>query len=167
MGSETNRQGFAGLISRTDSGAPMRRRLLLSLIPAAALIPAFAAGAAMAAAAGQYVDLAPVALPVAVDGRLVNYVFVYVRINLSASADMPKLRDKEPYFRDALVRAGHRTPFTRYDDYTRLDEGKLKAALYQAALAIGGPGTIASITLLPGGGPMRRTGLPKPKLAVR
>ena len=140
----------------------MRRRRLLLSLPLA-----LAAVAARAEQAGQYVDLAPVALPVAADGRLINYVFVYLRINLTGSADMPKLRDKEPYFRDALVRAAHRTPFTRYDDYTRLDEGKLKAALYQAAVAIGGPGSIASIEILPGGGPMRRTGLPKPKLAAR
>jgi hypothetical protein len=140
----------------------MRRRALLLSLPLAAL-----AGSAMAQAkeAGQFVDLAPVALPVVVDNRLINYVFVDVRINLTGGADLAKLRDMEPYFRDALVRAGHRTPFTRYDDYTRLDEGKLKAALFQAATAIGGPGTIASIELLPGGGPMRKTGLPTPRLA--
>jgi hypothetical protein len=139
----------------------MRRRAVLLSLPLAAI-----AGAAFAQAkeAGQYVDLAPVALPIVVDNRLVNYVFVDIRINLTGSADLAKLRDKEPYFRDALVRAGHRTPFTRYDDYTRLDEGKLKAALYAAATAIGGPGTIASIEIMPGGGPMRRNGLPAPKL---
>ena len=139
----------------------MRRRAVLLSLPLAAI-----AGAAFAQAkeAGQYVDLAPVALPIVVDNRLVNYVFVDIRINLTGSADLAKLRDKEPYFRDALVRAGHRTPFTRYDDYTRLDEGKLKAALYAAATAIGVPGTIASIEIMPGGGPMRRNGLPAPKL---
>ena len=116
---------------------------------------------------GQYVDLQPVALPILADGQLVNYVFVYVRINLTTGANAPRLRDKEPYFRDALVRAGHRAPFTQANDYTRLDEHRLKATLLQAASAIGGPGTIASIELLPGGGPMRRTGLPKPRLASR
>jgi hypothetical protein len=135
----------------------MRRRALMLSLPLAALVGAAFSGRASADTqeAGQYVDLAPIALPVVVDGKLVNYVFVYV------------LRDKEPYFRDALVRAGHRTPFTRFDDYTRLDEAKLKANLFQSATLIGGPGTIASIELLPGGGPMRRTGLPKPKLASR
>jgi hypothetical protein len=141
----------------------MRRRAVLSFLPLALL-----AGSAFAeTAAGQYVDLAPVAMPVAMNGRLINYVFVYVRINLTPSADMPRLRDKEPYFRDALVRAGHRTPFTRFDDYTRLDEARLKATLYQSAVAIAGPGAIASIEILPGGGPMRRQGLPKPRLASR
>jgi hypothetical protein len=103
-------------------------------------------------------------MPIVVDGRLVNYVFVYIRINLTAAANLGALRDKEPYFRDALVKLGHRTPFTRYDDYTKLDEAKLSAALFQAAVGIGGPGTIASIQILPGGGPMHRSGLPKPKL---
>ena len=60
------------------------------------------------------------------------------------------------------MRLGHRTPFTVSTDYTRIDEPRLKAALFQAAAAITGPGMIASIEILPGGGPMRRTGLPKP-----
>jgi hypothetical protein len=140
----------------------MDRRALLLTAPIA-----LAAGTAVADEAGQFVDLAPVALPVVVGGKLINYVFVYVRINLTGGADLVRLRDKEPYFRDALVRAGHRTPFTRFDDYTRLDEAKLKATLYQAAVAIGGPGTIASIEIMPGGGPMRRTGLPAPRLSAR
>jgi|SRR5579872_6067714 len=142
----------------------MRRRAVLFALPVAAFA---SAAAAETKVAGQYVDLSPVAMPIVVDGRLINYVFVYVRINLTGSADMPRLRDKEPYFRDALVRAGHRTPFTRYDDYTRLDEARLKATLFQAAVGIAGPGAIASIEIMPGGGPMRRVGLPKPKLAPR
>ena len=141
----------------------MRRRAFLALPLAVLATPALAEKAAP----GQYVDLAPVALPVVVVRRLINYVFIYVRINLTPQADLPRLRDKEPYFRDALVRAGHRTPFTRLDDYTRLDEGRLKASLFQAAVAIAGPQSIASVEILPGGGPMRRMGLPKPKLAAR
>ena len=142
----------------------MRRRVLIAALALSVLAQPVGA---QAPPAGQYVDLAPVAMPIVADGRLINYVFVYARINLTPQADMPRWRDKEPYFRDALVKAGHRTPFTRYDDYTKLDEIRLKFALYQAAAAITGPGQIASIQLLPGGGPMRRTGLPKPKLAAR
>jgi hypothetical protein len=137
----------------------MRRRDLLLSLPLV-----FTASAAMAQAkeAGQFVDLSPVALPVVVSGRLVNYVFIYIRINLTPSADLARWRDREPYFRDALVRLGYRTPFVLPGDYTRLDEARLKATLFQAAVAITGPGVIASIEILPGGGPMRRTGLPKP-----
>jgi hypothetical protein len=107
----------------TGQGRPMRRRHLLAVLPLA-----FAAGAAQASgggggeggkeSGGQYVDLSPVALPIVLNGRLINYVFVQVRINLTPSADAPKIREKEPWFRDALVRAGHRTPFTKATDYT-------------------------------------------------
>jgi hypothetical protein len=138
----------------------MLRRSLL-----ATLSLTFLAGAASAqtkAATGQYVDLSPVAMPIVINGHLINYVFVYLRVNLTPSADALHLRDKEPYFRDALVRMGHRTPFTLRTDYTRLDEARLKATFLPAASAIAGPGAVSSIEILPGGGPMRRTGLPKP-----
>ena len=142
----------------------MHRRDLIAALPLA-----LAAGSALAQEkeAGQFVDLAPVAMPIVVGGRLVNYVFVYIRINLTPAANLAALRDKEPYFRDALVKLGHRTPFTRPDDYTKLDEARLKAALFQASVAIAGPGAIASIQILPGGGPMHpRTALPKPQVAA-
>jgi len=142
----------------------LHRRALIAALPLA-----LAAGAALAQEkeAGQFVDLAPVAMPIVVGGRLVNYVFVYIRINLTPAANLAALRDKEPYFRDALVKLGHRTPFTRPDDYTKLDEARLKAALFQASVAIAGPGAIASIQILPGGGPMHpRTALPKPQVAA-
>ena len=138
----------------------MRRRAFLLALPLAAL--AGAAAADEPHAAGQFVDLSPVAIPIVVGGRLINYVFVYVRIVLTPGANLAQWRDREPYFRDALVRASHRTPFTVPSDYTRIDEAKLKAALYQQASAIAGPGQIASIEILPGGGPMRRSGLPTP-----
>lgn len=53
-------------------------------------------------------------------------------------------------------------------DYTRIDQPRLKAALYQAAVGVTGPGVVTSVEILPGGGPMRRVGLPKPgALAAR
>jgi len=135
----------------------MRRRAFIASLPLTLLT---SAAIADTPEAGQYVDLAPVALPVVVDGRLVNYVFVYIRINLTPGANLAQWRDHEPYFRDALVRLGHRTPFTLPGDSTRIDAERLKAALFQAASAITGPGQVASIQIMPGGGPMRRTGLP-------
>lgn len=128
----------------------MSRRALL----AAASAILFAAGAAAAADkgpppkdVGQYVDLLPVALPIVADGRLVNYVFVYVRINLTSAALPNKLREKEPHFRDALVRAGHRTPFTLATDYNRIDTTKLAAVMVRESAAIAGPGQVRSVVV--------------------
>jgi flagellar basal body-associated protein FliL len=96
---------------------------------------------------GQYVDLQPVGLPIVVKGQLVNYVFVYIRLNLTSSANAAKLREREPYFRDALVRAAHRTPFTLPSDWTKIDVPRLTAALYREASAITGPGQIRNVVV--------------------
>lgn len=142
----------------------MHRRQILAALPLV-----LAAGAARAsgapeggkASAGQYVDLSPVALPIVLNGRLINYVFVQVRINLAPGADAPKLREKEPWFRDALVRAGHRTPFTKATDYTVIDEARMKASLMREAAAIIGARNLASVTLV-SQTPKQRSRLPRP-----
>lgn len=118
------------------------------------------------AAPAPTVLMSPVAMPVVVDGRLVNYVFVTIRLQLSAGADSVKLRGMEPYFRDALVRAGHRTPFVRNDNYTLLDDDKLKAALLREAALIAGPGMVVSATINREQS-MHFDGLPKPKSGAR
>ena len=110
---------------------------------------------------GQYVDLAPVALPIVVEGQLINYVFVSTRLQLTASADAAKLRAKEPFFRDALVRAAHTTPFTNPSDYTVVDVARLQAVLLREATVIaGGKGIKAAVVMSQT--PKRRMGLPKP-----
>ena len=97
--------------------------------------------------AGQYVELQPVGLPIVSGGRLVNYVFVYIRINLTSAASASRLREKEPFFRDAMVRAAHRTPFTLASDLGKIDEARLIAAVTRDAIAIAGPGQIKSVIL--------------------
>lgn len=130
----------------------MNRSLLVSGVLALAL---GLAGPASAAAekkegktdVGQYVDLRTVGLPIVVKGELVNYVFVYVRINLASSANVAKLRDMEPFFRDALIRSAHRQPFTLASDLGKIDVPRLSAALSRDATAIAGPGQITSVVV--------------------
>lgn len=111
----------------------------------------FAAAAAPAAKtedSGQFVTVSPVAVPIILNGRLVNYVFVNIRIELAANANAPRLREREPYFRDALVRAAHRTPFTLPGDLTKVDEARLKAVMLREAQAIAGPGAVRAVQLV-------------------
>ena len=124
-----------------------RRALILGLVILAVGVPARAAEVKEPKAVGQYVDLQPVAMPIIVNGQLVNYAFVYVRINLTGGADVIKLRTKEPFFRDALVREGHRTPFVVPGDWQKIDEAKLSAALIKDARAIAGPDNVASVVV--------------------
>ena len=125
------------------------KALATALILVLASSPAFAAGAPKAKEdSGQYVAVSPVGLPVVAGGKVVNYIFVTVRIDLSPSANAAKLREREPYFRDALVRAGNRTPFTLASDYTKIDEAKLIATLTRDAAAIAGPGVVRGVKVL-------------------
>jgi hypothetical protein len=127
-------------------GAVMLRRLTI-LAAALAVLASPARPAEKPKEVGQYVDLQPVAMPIVIDGQLVNYVFVYVRINLNSGVEVAKMRDKEPFFRDALVRAAHRTPFIVPGDWQRVDERKLVAAMTRGAAAIAGPGAVSSIVV--------------------
>ena len=166
------RRTRAGNFAATDSadGAGMDRRNLL-----AAAFALTAINAAHAAEAkkeekkegkegkgdvGQYVDLQPVGLPIVYNRVLVNYVFVYVRINLTRLANASKLREKEPFFRDALVRLGHRTPFTVPSDLSKIDAARLIVALRVEAERIVGPGQILSIAVT-SQAPRRRITTPK------
>jgi hypothetical protein len=138
----TVRKGFAGMVNR------MLRRALITTLLLAAAAPARASEEKKNGRdVGQYVELQAVGLPIVVDRQLVNYVFVYVRINLTTGANVSRLREKEPYFRDALVRAGHRTPFTLASDLGAIDVQKLTATLARDAAVIAGPGQIKSVVV--------------------
>ena len=104
---------------------------MLKRLPLVALAAIALAGGAHSAEkpkeVGQYVDLQPV--------------------NLKAGADVTKIRDKEPAFRDALVRDGHRTPFVLATDWQKVDEPKLIAVMTREASAITGPGVVASVAI--------------------
>lgn len=160
IGAATLRKGFAGMLNR------MSRRALIApilgfVVLALGGLPAQAAGQKQEGKGdvGQYVDLQPVGLPIVVNRQLVNYVFVYVRINLTSGANVSRLREKEPFFRDALVRAGHRTPFTVAGDLGSVDVARLTATLGRDAAAIAGPGQIRSVVVT-SQAPRRRARVP-------
>ncbi len=74
-----------------------------------------------------------------------NYIFISIRLNLAASVDSVRMHSKEPYFRDALVRAAYRTPFTDPKSYVRLNETALKAVMAREAVRIAGPKVVTSV----------------------
>lgn len=139
----------------------LRRFFTAAALAALCAAPALAAEEKAAPKdVGQYVDLSPVALPIVVDGKLINYVFVSVRVVLTTTANTAKLREREPYFRDALVRAGHRTPFTNSKDYMSIDAARLQATMMREAVAIAGAKDIKAITIT-SQAPKRRIAPPK------
>lgn len=144
----------------------MLRRLLILIAPALILFgPAQASEKKPSGPAGQYVDLQPVAMPIIVNGVLLNYVFVAIRINIAPRADIQKMREKEPFFRDALVRYAHRAPFVVPTDYEKVDEARVTATMAREATVIAGPGAIQSVVVI-SQMPQRRVAPPKPPAAA-
>ena len=139
----------------------MRRR---DLIAASVALPSLAAAGQTRAgdrpaASGASLGIAGVGLPIITDGRVRNYVFVSLRLHLGGSATPEAMRPKEAYLRDALVRAGHRTPFVVADDWTRIDATALSASLMRAAVPIAGRGAVTRVEVV-SQAPRRRTGVP-------
>jgi hypothetical protein len=141
----------------------MRRR---DLIAATAVLPVGAAAAAAspalagsgAQASGGVLNVSGVGLPIIARGRIQNYVFVSLRLHLGGSATPESMRLKEAYLRDALVRAGHRTPFVVPDDWTRIDTAALSASLMRSAATIAGRGSVVRVEVV-SQAPRRRTGV--------
>jgi hypothetical protein len=122
--------------------APLALGLMIAVAPVQPVL------AAVDKSDPQTIALEAVALPVIVDGKLINYVFCSIRLDLYPSADGAKVRAKEEFFRDDLVRMGHRNPFTLKDDYTRIDEVKVKAEIMRIAPGLVGPGMIRGATII-------------------
>lgn len=137
----------------------MRRR---DLIAASVAIPAAGMAGRVHAedkpAAGASLGIAGVGLPVISGGRIRNYVFVSLRLHLAGSATPESMRPKEAYLRDALVRAGHRTPFVVEGDWTRIDAAALSASLMRSAASIAGRGAVSRVEVI-SQAPRRRTGV--------
>jgi hypothetical protein len=94
------------------------------------------------------VKLASVGIPVFHGMTVTNYLFLSIKVNLTPKADQTKLRDMEPYFRDALVRAAHKTSFAQPDHDDRLDVPRFQSVMMTEFTKIAGPGTIQSVEIV-------------------
>ena len=99
-------------------------------------------------AAEPAVQLGPVTVPVIINGRVVNYLFLSVKVTLTSKVNESKMRDMEPYFRDAIIRLAYKTSFAQADHMDKLDEPRFKAAMLPEFSKITGNGGVKSIDVL-------------------
>ena len=131
-----------------------RRALLLAPLALLAATPVMASEPKKKGKDGEDAKIDPViklqsmALPIIVDNRLINYVFVQMSITLKPDVPMTLFEGKEPLLRDALVREAHDKPFTRPDSYVAVDETRLKATILRETAALLGPGKVATVTVI-------------------
>jgi hypothetical protein len=121
---------------------------VLALIAAFSVTPVVAEEGAGTIKIDPSIPLAPVAVPITVNGKLVNYVFLSIKIMLSPKADLHQLVGQEPYYRDALVRAAHRQNLGVPGDPNRVDEKLVKAILKREAARFMDTRMIASIEIV-------------------
>jgi len=94
------------------------------------------------------VRIAQVGLPVVVNNRVVNHIFVNIKIMLSPKGDMVKLQEKEPYFRDLLIKASHKNDLMLAGRQDTLDEAKLNLVLIPEFAKLAGKGAIKTIVII-------------------
>jgi hypothetical protein len=127
------------------------RRILSSIIALGLLVSAAGSQAAEAkkkGAEGLDVNMSKVAIPVLLHGRVVNYIFLTLRLMLRPGSDPIKLREKEPYFRDALVRLAARTPLNEPMNLAKINEPLLKADMFALCAQIAGPGVVNGVVIV-------------------
>jgi hypothetical protein len=130
----------------------LTRRFLIAAAMLAVAGPALASGPPKkkdgeAAAPDPTVKLQPIAIPIIVDGRLLNYIFVNMTLKMAPAVPVTAMEGQEPLLRDAIVKAAHRTPFTASDTYVEVDAVKLKAVVMREAVTLLGKGKVASVEI--------------------
>jgi hypothetical protein len=81
-------------------------------------------------------------------GRVVNYVFVSLKLVLDPRQDPVKLHGREPFLRDQLVRQAASAPFNTAKDLNHFDDARLKAVTMADAKAVFGPGVVKTVEIV-------------------
>jgi len=127
----------------------MDRRLFLFAVPAIALASrANAAPEAEKPAEAAWVTMTGLGLPIVVEDRVINHIFVELKLHLKPGHPLEQVRAKDAAMRDALVRAGHATPFVLPTNYNRINEQALARSLMQIASREVGRGVVTRVEVV-------------------
>lgn len=94
------------------------------------------------------VQLANIGIPVFTGRTVSNYLFLSIKIHLTAAAPEGRFRDMEPYFRDAAVRAASKTSFADPKHPDKVDVPRFTAAMVTAFAKVTGPGMVKSVEIV-------------------
>ncbi len=95
--------------------------------------------------AGSSLYLSTVGVPILSGGRLVNYVLVRLTLSLRPGTDVSRLSEKEPYFREALVRLGYHLRLNPPNSLNRVDPALVSAKMLPLCQAIAGPDVVTGV----------------------
>lgn len=101
-----------------------------------------------AASSSRSMDAPYLAVPVVRDGRLVNYLFVSVRIEIAQGVDLWRTREQAHILRDALVRAGHRHALADPRDDNALNEARAIEVFQATAVEVLGQRAVRGVSII-------------------
>jgi hypothetical protein len=110
--------------------------------------PALASGGGEKTAVDPNVRITQLGVPVIANGKVVNYIFMNIKIVLTPKADSVKLQEKEPFFRDALIRTAHRSALLVTGRTDQIDVAKFKNVMIPEFTKITGAGMIKDIEII-------------------
>jgi hypothetical protein len=143
--------------------AGMKRHAVARAIAAAMLASTLLAGLANAAGheesanakeeegeqlSSRSMDAPYLAVPVVRDGRLVNYLFVSIRIQISPNVDLWQTRERAQFLRDALVRASHANNLADPNDNNALNETRAIEVYRAAAVQALGDRAVVGVSIV-------------------
>jgi hypothetical protein len=99
------------------------------------------------APAGSNLHLSTVGVPIISGGRLVNYILVRLSLTLRPGTDVSRMSEKEPYFREALVRLGYHTHLNPANSMNKVDPALVSAKMLPLCQAIAGPGVVTGVDI--------------------
>ncbi len=135
-------------MKRVIAMALIASTLLSGLANASAPPPAKADDGAAAGATARSMDASYLAVPVVRDGRMVNYLFVSVRVEIAAGVDLWQTRERAHFLRDALVRACHGADLSDPQDSNALNEAHAIDVFRAAAVQALGPSAVGAVSII-------------------
>jgi hypothetical protein len=101
-----------------------------------------------AADMARKIDIPSIGAPITVNGRLVNYMFLTVSIEVGDGVDAWAIRDRAHFMRDAMLRAAHRTSLGFEDQPSRIDGPRAARVLMDAAMSAVPPRSLARLDIV-------------------
>ncbi|KAF0179208.1 MAG: hypothetical protein IV086_05935 [Hyphomonadaceae bacterium] len=132
----------------------LRALALVVLLALAAPAPVLASGPGGGgeksgeAESARAMDVMNLIVPVVRGGRLVNYVFINARIQLTPGTDIWRARDKGHFLRDALLKAVHRQPVVDATHDDAINTPAAQALIASVARQVLGPNSVRSVEIM-------------------
>lgn len=112
------------------------------------------------------IEIQSVPAPIFKDGKLLNYIFLSVKLEMAKGQNVLSDRERVHFVRDALVRNLHKTSIGQADKFDEVDENVALQVVRASAAQIFGDKAVAGV-LITSAEPLRqrphRASPPKPK----